>query len=56
MAAMADRTVEELCENADPQSEVEHLIVCPGCGQIFDCRDAAQVTHHAAADHTILLT
>jgi hypothetical protein len=44
-------TVEELCERADPASPVEHLIVCPGCGQIFDCRDEAQVRHHAKAGH-----
>jgi hypothetical protein len=44
-------TVEELCERADPESPVEHLIVCPDCGQIFDCRDEGLVRHHAAAGH-----
>jgi hypothetical protein len=46
-----ETTVKELCERADPASPVEHLIVCPDCGQIFDCRDGAQVSHHAKAGH-----
>jgi Fe2+ or Zn2+ uptake regulation protein len=42
-----ESTVGEPCERADPASPAEHLIVCPDCGQIFDCRDEAQVRHHA---------
>lgn len=48
--------VEELCEQADPKSEIEHFVVCPVCGQIFDCRDEAQVRHHTEALHEPLST
>lgn len=43
--------VAELCDQADPASDVEHFVVCPVCGQIFDCRDDAQVSHHTEALH-----
>ncbi|QGZ94580.1 hypothetical protein [Terricaulis silvestris] len=49
--AKRETTVEGLCERADPASPVEHLIVCPDCGQIFDCRDEGQVRHHARQGH-----
>jgi hypothetical protein len=48
---MAQPDVEELCEDADPRSEVEHLVICPVCGQIFDCRDEASVAHHGPEPH-----
>ena len=48
--------VEELCEQADPKSDIEHFVVCPVCGQIFDCRDEAQVRHHTEALHEPLRT
>jgi hypothetical protein len=44
-------SVEEMCESADPQSDIEHFIVCPTCGQIFDCRVEEDVRHHAHAVH-----
>jgi Fe2+ or Zn2+ uptake regulation protein len=43
-------TIEEMCEGAE-QSPVEHFIVCPSCGQVFDCRDEAQVRHHSRSSH-----
>ncbi len=43
--------VEDLCEGADAESEVEHMIVCPTCGQIFDCRDQLQLRHHGEDQH-----
>jgi hypothetical protein len=44
-------TVKQLCEGVNPDSPVEHIIVCPVCGQMFDCRDQVSVEHHIAADH-----
>lgn len=43
-------------DKADPKSDVELFVVCPVCGQIFDCRDEVQVRHHAEALHEPLLT
>lgn len=51
---MAQPTIEDLCEEADPKSAVEHLVVCPVCGQIFDCRDAVSVAHHGESAHEAL--
>lgn len=45
----------DLCRGLDPKSESEHLVVCPVCGQIFDCRDQRQVAHHNAEEHEPLL-
>lgn len=44
-------TVRELCDGVSPDSAIEHLIVCPVCGQMFDCRDRAAVEHHSEALH-----
>jgi hypothetical protein len=46
--------VKQLCEGVNPDSPVEHIIVCPVCGQMFDCRHAAAVAHHSVADHAPL--
>jgi hypothetical protein len=43
--------IDEMCEQADPRSDIEHFVVCPMCGQIFDCRDERQVAHHTEALH-----
>jgi hypothetical protein len=45
---MPPPTVKQLCEGIAADSPVEHIIVCPVCGQMFDCRDQAQVAHHSA--------
>ena len=47
---------EEICRNADPDSDIEHYVVCPVCGQIFDCRDNAQTVHHTEALHDPLIS
>ena len=47
---------DETCDRAAPKSDVEHFVVCPECGQIFDSRDEAQVRHHTEALHEPLLT
>lgn len=47
--------VQELCQEADPHSDVEHFLVCPTCGQIFDCREDIQVRHHTTNRHGPLL-
>jgi hypothetical protein len=44
-------SVKQLCEGVDPNSDVEHIIVCPVCGQMFDCRDSSSVAHHSAQKH-----
>jgi len=44
-------TVEQLCEGVNPDSPLEHIIVCPVCGQMFDCRESAAVSHHSAPAH-----
>lgn len=43
--------VRQLCAGISPDDEREHLIICPACGQMFDCRDQAQVEHHSSDDH-----
>jgi hypothetical protein len=41
----APRIIDDLCKQADPASDIEHFVVCPVCGQIFDCRDERQARH-----------
>jgi hypothetical protein len=48
--------IDEMCEQADPRSDIEHFVVCPVCGQIFDCREEAQVAHHTEALHDPIRT
>jgi Fe2+ or Zn2+ uptake regulation protein len=55
MAAPTKTNVDEMCKQADPASEVEHFVICPECGQIFDCREEAEVRHHARANHEPIL-
>lgn len=43
--------VRQLCAGVSPDDESERLIVCPHCGQMFDCRDRAQVEHHSSKEH-----
>jgi len=43
--------VNQLCAGVSPDDESEHLIICPQCGQMFDCRDRAQVEHHGGEGH-----
>jgi hypothetical protein len=45
------RQVADACAQADPHSAIEHFVVCPICGQIFDCRETEQVRHHTQAQH-----
>ena len=46
------RSVAEMCETAsDGDDDGPHIVVCPVCGQMLDCRDKAQVEHHESADH-----
>ncbi|WP_395646388.1 hypothetical protein [Terricaulis sp.] len=46
---------DEICREADPESAIEHFVVCPVCGQIFDCRDLRQVNHHTDVLHDPLI-
>lgn len=55
MRAKGHPLIEEMCEHADPLSDVEHYVVCPVCGQIFDCREQRQMQHHTEALHDPLL-
>ncbi len=43
--------VRQLCAGVSADDEREHLIVCPACGQMFDCRDRAQIEHHSSDEH-----
>lgn len=47
--------IEELCREADPASPIEHYVVCPICGQIFDCRDPVHIEHHSESLHDPLV-
>lgn len=51
---MSTRTIEQMCERADVTSPDDHLIVCPTCGQIFDCRETALVDYHGTKAHAAL--
>lgn len=51
---MSKRTIEQMCERAEVTSHDDHLIVCPACGQIFDCREPALVEYHGTKMHTAL--
>jgi hypothetical protein len=44
-------TVRQLCADIQPDHEIEHIVVCPACGQMFDCRDRDQVDHHSKDQH-----
>jgi len=43
--------VRQLCAGVRPDDKNERLIVCPICGQMFDCRDAANLDHHSRDEH-----
>jgi hypothetical protein len=45
-------SVQQLCKGVAPDSPDEHIVICPACGQMFDCREAAQVEHHSTEKHT----
>ena len=40
-------TVRQMCAGIKPDHDVEFIVVCPACGQMFDCRDVEQVEHHS---------
>jgi hypothetical protein len=44
-------SVEQMCAGIKPDHGVEFIVVCPGCGQMFDCRDSGQLTHHSGDTH-----
>jgi hypothetical protein len=44
-------SVEQLCEGVNPSNPIEHIVVCPICGQMFDCRDQGAVRHHSRDQH-----
>lgn len=44
-------TVKQLCEGVRHDNPEPHIIVCPVCGQMFDCKDAEDVAHHTLPDH-----
>ncbi|QGZ93960.1 hypothetical protein DSM104635_00775 [Terricaulis silvestris] len=49
--AGSEDSVESLCQGIHPDSAEEHIVICPVCGQMFDCRDQLQVAHHSTAEH-----
>lgn len=44
-------SVRQLCAGVSPDDEKERLIICPVCGQMFDCRDQAYLEHHSSEEH-----
>jgi hypothetical protein len=40
-------TVKQMCAGIKPEHDVEFIVVCPACGQMFDCRNTRQVEHHS---------
>ena len=43
--------VRQMCSGIKPSHEVEFIVVCPHCGQMFDCRDLPQLDHHSNTNH-----
>ena len=43
--------VRQLCAGIRPDHEVEFIVVCPICGQMFDCRNLIHVDHHSSETH-----
>jgi hypothetical protein len=43
--------VKQMCAGIRPDHEIEYIVVCPLCGQMFDCRDLLQVDHHSSEPH-----
>jgi hypothetical protein len=48
-------SVQQLCEGATSGSATARIVVCPVCGQMFDCRIQAELAHHIIAEHKPLL-
>jgi len=44
-------SVRQLCRGISPDYPEEHIVICPVCGQMFDCRDRQQVDHHSTGRH-----
>lgn len=49
-AVEAEPSVKQLCAGVTPSSD-EHIVICPTCGQMFDCREKDQVDHHSNGKH-----
>lgn len=43
--------VRQLCAGIKPDHEIEFIVVCPVCGQMFDCRNTGQLDHHSSDKH-----
>ena len=39
------------CTAPDLEDEREHFMICPECGQAFDCRKLGDVLHHDEPGH-----
>jgi hypothetical protein len=44
-------SVAEMCADANPNDTEDHLVICPVCGQMLDCRDGAQLAYHNGDYH-----
>lgn len=44
-----------LCIAPDLEDEAEHFMICPECGQAFDCRKLGDVLHHDEPGHEPLV-
>lgn len=47
----AQQSIQQMCHGVGPDDLEERLIICPECGQMFDCRDRDQVAHHSTDEH-----
>lgn len=39
------------CDAPEGDDEAEHFIICPSCGQAYDCRRLGDVLHHDEPGH-----
>ena len=42
------------CKAPPTNDEASHFMVCPTCGQAFDCRKLGDVFYHDEPDHVAL--
>lgn len=47
-------SIKQMCEAVSLTATPDPLIVCPACGQIFNCRDHTLLTHHNTEAHAAL--
>lgn len=51
MSRVDPSTIIGIFEGQEPEDEADHFMVCPDCGQAFDCRNLGEVMHHSEDGH-----